>query len=167
MVTETVEKFLIESNAIEGVYDNDSLIQAKKAWSYIILEPELTVENILVTHAILMKNKEIEDRHKGAFRDCAVWIGGRQGKFWFALPELMSRWVKRANNVKTEEEIKKSHVEYEDIHPFVDGNGRTGRIFLNWQRVKNGLPVLVIEEAKKRDYYKWFQKDNYKWYDNI
>ena len=53
---------------------------------------------------------------------------------------------------------KTLHVKYEKIHPFVDGNGRTGRIFMNWWRIKNNLPILVIHEGKEQmDYYKWFK----------
>ena len=43
-----------------------------------------------------------------------------------------------------------------EVHPFIDGNGRTGRIFMNWWRVKNGLPILVIKETARQEYYKWF-----------
>jgi len=48
------------------------------------------------------------------------------------------------------------HINFEKIHPFIDGNGRIGRMLLNWQRVKLGLPVLVIKESEKQEYYKWF-----------
>lgn len=53
--------------------------------------------------------------------------------------------------------MKNHHVEYEIIHPFVDGNGRTGRMFMNWERLKGGLPILVIHEGEEQqEYYKWF-----------
>ena len=53
---------------------------------------------------------------------------------------------------------KASHIAYERIHPFIDGNGRTGRMFMNWQRLKAGLPILVIKEKEKQEYYKWFNE---------
>jgi Fic family protein len=51
----------------------------------------------------------------------------------------------------------RNHVKFEKIHPFEDGNGRIGRILLNWQRVKAGLPILTIYEKDKHAYYKWFE----------
>lgn len=51
------------------------------------------------------------------------------------------------------------HVEFEDLHPFPDGNGRTGRILYNWHRIQLGLPVHVIHEGDEQyDYYQWFHK---------
>jgi Fic family protein len=61
-------------------------------------------------------------------------------------------------NENSKDQVSKVlHVQYEKIHPFVDGNGRTGRIFMNWWRINNGLPILVIHEGKEQwEYYKWF-----------
>ena len=54
--------------------------------------------------------------------------------------------------------IKRWHIQFEHIHPFEDGNGRVGRILMNFQLVKKGLPILVIHEGKEqREYYKWFK----------
>jgi fido (protein-threonine AMPylation protein) len=50
-----------------------------------------------------------------------------------------------------------AHVRFEHIHPFVDGNGRLGRMLMNWQRKQEGLDILVIEDAKKHEYYEWFK----------
>ena len=59
---------------------------------------------------------------------------------------------------KTEEEIKQWHIKFEEIHPFEDGNGRSGRILMNWQRVSNGLPLLIIHTGEEQlTYYKWFR----------
>jgi Fic family protein len=38
----------------------------------------------------------------------------------------------------------------------MDGNGRIGRILLNWQRRYWNLPILIIKESEKEEYYKWF-----------
>ena len=55
------------------------------------------------------------------------------------------------------DKITENHVKFESIHPFVDGNGRTGRLLMNWIRIKIGLPILVIKESEKFEYYKWFE----------
>ena len=150
-----LDLFLQESNNIEDVWDDQSFKQAKKAWNYLIKQDKLTPENICRMQGILSKYL-LEEKYSGKFRDCAVWIGGREGRPWYAIPSLIENWCKKANESKNEEDIQMDHILYERIHPFLDTNGRSGRILLNWQRVKNNLPILVIYNDKKWDYYKWF-----------
>jgi Fic family protein len=166
MITEQETLFLSESNKIEQVYDQDSLNQAIEAWEYIKTKNKLTTDVILKTHKILMKNQPLADHEKGQFRRVAVYIGHREGKPWYAVPELTVQWCEIANQTVNEkfkyrrkdleELIRQDHVSFENIHPFIDGNGRTGRILLNWQRIKSGLPILVLFEDKKYNYYRWF-----------
>ena len=60
----------------------------------------------------------------------------------------------------SEHEIKMSHVEFEEIHPFVDGNGRTGRILMNLYRIYMGFPILIIHTGKEqKEYYSWWNND--------
>lgn len=152
-----VIEFLKESNNIENEWDDASLAQALYAWNYLISQNKLTVSVVLKTHKILMLHHKLKPDEKGYFRKVGVRIGQRYGKPWYALRDLMENWCKNIENSNTEEQIKKDHISYEEIHPFVDGNGRTGRMFMNWQRVKAGLPILVIKEKEKQTYYAWFQ----------
>src|SRR3989304_2477406 len=78
---ETVEvmEFLKESNAIEGVFDGNSLMQAKLAWDYLIKQKELNKGVICKTHKILMLHQPIMGYQRGYYRDVPVWIGGREG----------------------------------------------------------------------------------------
>lgn len=155
-----VTEFLRESNAIEGVYDDVSLKQAKEAWKYLIKQKVLTPDVVLKTHKILMLHQNLQPDEKGYFRRCQVWVGRHQGVRWEKLELEIEDWCEVANMDKTEcteKEVIDSHIRYEAIHPFVDGNGRTGRLFLNWQRAKAGLPILVIREAERRTYYTLFQ----------
>ena len=136
--------------------DGNSLDQAVLAWEYIIQEDKLTISNVLKTHKILMLNQPIAGFQRGYFRRVGVRIGRRYGASWEKVPDLMKEWVMFANLDKKWKEIKASHVRFENIHPFVDGNGRLGRILMNWARVKNKLEILVIREEEKYDYYDWF-----------
>lgn len=169
--------FLRESNAIEDVWDELSLTYARAAWDYLIKKKKLTIRTILKTHAILMHDK-LDPDETGAFRKSSVYIGGHEAKPWFVIPELMAQWLVTANGAQivgetspstVEDFIVNCHLSFEAIHPFIDGNGRMGRILLNWQRVKCGLPILVYYEKEKfQKYYPLFNvdKDSTIW-DNI
>ena len=45
------------------------------------------------------------------------------------------------------------HVKFENIHPFADGNGRTGRLTMNYFLVMNGHPPITIHQEDRKDYY--------------
>lgn len=45
------------------------------------------------------------------------------------------------------------HAKFENIHPFADGNGRTGRLAMNYLLVLNGHPPIVIHEEDRKGYY--------------
>lgn len=163
-----IEEFISESNAIEGVYDEDSFQQAMYAWSYLMTEESITIPVMLKTHKILMLHQKLYPNEKGYLRTVPVYIGGHEAiSHKLIRPQLANLAMnmtdvaqngKRENKEFLEKLIKDHHVKYEKIHPFVDGNGRTGRMFLNWQRLKVGLPLLIIHEGKEQmEYYHWFK----------
>ena len=160
-------KFISESNAIEDVHDGDSFDQALNAWKFLREQPELTVPVILETHKLLMKNQPLKPSEIGAFRTRPVWIGGREGVHSELIEDHIREWlldVKTTITVKSTRKeqalnIRRDHVTYEHIQGFIDGNGRTGRMFLNWERQKVGLPVLVIKAKDRYQYYKWFRDE--------
>lgn len=154
MVGKKVISFLRESNAIEEVYDDDALRQAVFAWEYLKEQKEMTIGVVLKTHKILMLLQNLRPDEKGYFRKVGVSIGWRYGLDWRMIPEAMEVWC--MNAWLYPKNWKEHHIRYEQIHPFIDGNGRTGRMFMNWERRKAGLPIKVIFEAEKRKYYKWF-----------
>lgn len=147
-----IAEFLRESNAIEQVYDLASLGQALVAWDYLSKQTKLTHEVVLTTHRLLMKGK-LEKDELGHYRKVPVWIAGREGLEAGKINQAMSNWI--ANWEQTDP--RTAHVAYETIHPFIDGNGRTGRMFMNWMFQQRGESILVIKEAEKYDYYKWFE----------
>lgn len=147
--------FLEQSNFIEGVYDEVSLDQAVLAWEYLMEQEEMSPEVVKKTHEILMLYK-LRGCECGHFRTVDVWVGRHKGEDPKNIPQLVKAWCEEMN--LSPENWKSLHVAYESVHPFTDGNGRTGRMFMNWHRIKKcGLPLLVIKEEERQEYYKWFR----------
>jgi Fic family protein len=160
MNKKTIE-FLRESNNIEDVWDDDSLVQALYAWDHIIKQNKLTPNLILKTHKILMAH-HLGLNGKGHYRKVQVWVGGHEKQPWYTIPDSLAGLCKDIEtSIKVPglngHNIKIDHIRFENIHPFIDGNGRIGRIILNWERAKAGLPILVIKLKDRQKYYKWFK----------
>lgn len=151
-----IAEFLRESNAIEGEYGFGQWVQALHAWTYLSGQDILTVPVVLKTHNILMKGLlPVKDR--GRFRHEDVMIGGRLGLRSEMIAPYMQQWVfELAKHPYPPEENKKLHVQYEHIHPFIDGNGRTGRMFYLYMAIKHKIPFEWITEREKYQYYQWF-----------
>ena len=120
-------------------------------------EQNLTVELILALHKILLTG--INDGFAGRFRSGDEWV--RVGTHIGANPDfvndLVHKLVENYNRVDDREFIEKIayfHNEFEYIHPFCDGNGRIGRVLINQQLMKLGLPPIMIPAKNKfQDYY--------------
>ncbi|MFA5071917.1 MAG: Fic family protein [Candidatus Pacearchaeota archaeon] len=159
----SVEEFLRHSNYIEKQYREEAFIDAKKAWNFAFAnkDEKIGIQYILKIHGLLMKN--IYPEIAGKFRDCDVFIGGERKAFLgrelieARLHNVYSKMNRGAFN--RDKTTKETHIEFEDIHPFVDGNGRVGRILYNIHRLKLGLPIHIIHEGDEQmEYYKWFKQ---------
>jgi Fic family protein len=159
-----VDEFLWHSNYIESVYDEDSFKQAKLAWKYLMKQKSITPKVILETHRILMCHQDLRADEIGFFRRCEVTVGGRYGLNWVKVPLAVEEWCQDVETsmevpAKDGKHFEIDHISYETIHPFVDGNGRTGRLFWNWERIKSGLPLKIIHTGGEQfEYYKLFRK---------
>jgi Fic family protein len=154
---EDVENFLYQSNAIEGEWDEDSLEDAWVAWKFLSKQIKMTPDVVRKTHRLLMAYKPIDKKYIGSYRDCPVYIGGRVALPHTLIENLVMEWCDRMNEFEREHDEDELHVLYEYIHPFIDGNGRTGRLFYNWLRLQRGEPIHIFWEDQKHEYYKLFK----------
>lgn len=163
-LTNDESEFLDHSNRIEDERSPEALEDAKEAWEYAKTVQTMTMEHLLEIHRILLKR--IAPHIAGKFRDYDIMIGGRVKKFLGA--DLLKSQVENVlTDLNKGEEFglaaqrsgfaRKTHVAFENVHPFPDGNGRSGRILYNWQRIRLGLPIHVIHEGDEQmSYYEWF-----------
>jgi len=155
-------EFLRESNKIEREYSEEALEDAKHSWNFAkrYRHNRIDIEFIKLIHQELMRR--LKPRIAGKIRKCDVWIGGRKGYNSKEIELSLRDWCLGANNLISADEgtIEQDHIWFEKIHPFEDGNGRVGRILMNLQRLKLGLPLLIIHEGKEQiEYYKWFREE--------
>ncbi len=167
---EGVKADLVEAAVPDWSVDPDLLVDSVNAWS--IIEPcKFLSEHMILTchHQLMQSRRTLEYWEKGRWRNCPVFIGGKEAPSAMKIFGLIKAWIEGVNktvidplilkaSVEAREAVCKHwHIKYEHIHPFIDGNGRTGRIFYNWQRLRLGLPIHIIWEKDKQEYYKWFQ----------
>ncbi len=74
------------------------------------------------------------------------------------ITELLLENEKRSSTMNTIERIALFHLEFEGIHPFIDGNGRTGRLIINLDLIRNGYPPINVKFADRKKYYDAFDE---------
>ncbi|GKX28298.1 cell division protein Fic [Vallitalea longa] len=117
---------------------------------------EKTIKDI---HSLVLMNKP-ED--KGVFRRIPVTIMGAYTNpvqpymIEPKITELILNNEQRIKSMYIVERIARFHLEFEGIHPFIDGNGRTGRLILNLDLIQNGFPPINIKFSDRKRYYEAF-----------
>lgn len=151
-----IKEFLKESNAIEEVFGEANVENAFTAFTHLQEAPYINAHVIEATHMLLMYN--IDPRIAGKFRAVDVRVGWKIMPSYKVVKRLVNDWCAKweVSPPMSDLSCKVAHVEFEEIHPFEDGNGRIGRILLNIHRLKAGLPILVIKASERGEYYKWF-----------
>lgn len=120
-------------------------------------------------HFILMENGGGSDKSPGEFRRSQNWIGGtRPGNAYFVPPpphavqDCMSDLEKFLHRPDIPALVKAgmAHVQFETIHPFLDGNGRTGRLLITFMLCHAGAlrdPVLYLSLYLKQNRYLYYR----------
>ncbi len=140
---------------LEAIGHRDAFYYVEELVKDKIPISESVIRNI---HAlVLMNNRE----NRGIYRKVPVRVGSEYlpPQPW-EVPIKMEQLVKEYNsdwtNLHIIEKNALFHLSFESIHPFIDGNGRTGRLLLNLELMKNGYPVINIKFADRRRYYDCF-----------
>lgn len=121
----------------------------------------LSHQQICFLHKMLLAG--INDEFAGRYREKDEWV--RVGSHIATAPLFIEEQMENCLNKYQQnfndyflESIARFHLEFETIHPFCDGNGRMGRVFINIQFHQRGLPSVIIRNSEKQEYYKTFTK---------
>jgi len=159
------EKILMEMEisrnvSLREVFEAKNLARVINYTKKNLKNSEITKETILLLHKILING--IDDNIAGRFRKKGEYV--RVGTYIAPAPEHVELMIKEllfeySNNLTQYfvDRIAKFHLEFENIHPFCDGNGRIGRTLLNYQLMCFGFPIIIIRNKEKKEYYKSFR----------
>jgi Fic family protein len=160
LTLQETERILLELEVARNVSVRE-LFEAKnlaRVSEYIRNKKDVILdkETILLLHRMLIGG--IDDKIAGRFRGPNEFV--RVGTHIAPAPEHIERLIdnllsdyESSDDQYFLERISRFHLEFERIHPFVDGNGRIGRVLINLQLMLHGYPSVIIRNKGKRDYY--------------
>jgi len=120
---------------------------------------KLTERMIKDIHSLVLMN---DAENKGVYRSVPITIMGASHMPTqpYLVQSQMEELIRDYDDMKQEKHIIEAaaefHLRFEGIHPFIDGNGRTGRLILNLELIKAGLLPINIKFSDRRKYYDCF-----------
>ncbi|MFT9495622.1 Fic family protein [Anaerosolibacter sp.] len=139
------------------------VIGHKEAYYYIeeLVKQKTPLSEKLIKdiHSIILIDKP---QDKGMYRRVPVRIMGsvHEPPQPYLVPiqmeQLVLEYEEMKKNLHPIESIALFHLKFETIHPFIDGNGRTGRLLLNLELMKEGYPAINVKFVDRRKYYDCF-----------
>ena len=133
----------------------------KEAFDFVrelVQEKAPLSERVIQQIHFLVLADQREDR--GVYRRVPVRIMGAQHEpvqpymIQPSMEQLMICYAERTEHIVTK--LARFHIEFEGIHPFIDGNGRTGRLLVNLELMKAGYPPIDIKFTDRKAYYDAF-----------
>lgn len=160
----------------EDVLEVTRYLQASRQAFRLIETLPISQRLILDVHRTLLTGVRGEEKNPGEFRKSPVWVG-RKGAtpenaafvppLPDSIPDLIGDWEHyvndRASNTPALVQCALMHYQFETIHPFLDGNGRIGRLVVNLllkERRRLDLPLLYLSgylESHRDEYYERLQ----------
>ncbi|NGX34544.1 MAG: Mercuric resistance operon regulatory protein [Candidatus Anoxychlamydiales bacterium] len=118
-------------------------------------------KDILEIPAIILNG--IDDSNSGFYRRIPVRISGSSVILpnHLKIPTLMKqfiKWLKESKKLNPIELAAEAHYKLVTIHPFIDGNGRTARLLMNWILLMNGYPIAIIKKEDRLAYINSLEK---------
>ncbi len=172
--------FTYNTNAIEGstitleevreiikknIAPNKPLIDIKETEAHNKVFLNILKKKEKISNELILKwHKEIFSATKpdisGKYRTYLVRVGDYVAPDWKEVSQRMNNLIEFANKSKLNpvELSARVHYKFETIHPFGDGNGRIGRLLMNYILWHSNYPMLIIEYKKRASYYKAFPK---------
>jgi Fic family protein len=159
----------------ENLREVFNYLQALKVGTQLLETLPLASRLFLQMHKILLCGVRGEEKFPGELRTSPVWIGEpgarpEEAKYIpplpSALPELLTDWERYVNEAPTSSVVVRAaltHYQFETIHPFLDGNGRIGRLLVSLLLIHDGVldqPILNLSsyiERFKSEYYERLQ----------
>ena len=115
---------------------------------------ERTIKEI---HTLVLMDRQ---RDRGIYRSVPVRVGAFHPCQPYEVPikmeQLMSEYATDMQQLHVIERAALFHLKFETIHPFIDGNGRVGRLVLNLELMKEGYPPINIKFSDRKKYYDCF-----------
>ena len=149
----TIDKKPLKDH-MEAVGHRDAFLYVQELVQNRVTFTETIIKQI---HTLVLMDRP-DDR--GVYRRIPVRIMGafHEPPDPVMVPELMEKLAAEFDNKKLHpiESAALFHLKFEGIHPFVDGNGRTGRLILNLFLMQNGYPPINVKFADRRRYYDCF-----------
>jgi Fic family protein len=158
------EKILLEMEvsrdvSLREVFEAKNLARIIEYMRGSMQGKEVTKDIILLLHTMLLGN--INDTIAGRFRTKNEYV--RVGSYIAPAPEhIESRLQEMLVEYTSDHEayfidsIAQFHLNFELLHPFNDGNGRIGRVIINYQLQSLGFPGIIIRDKEKQQYYQGF-----------
>lgn len=182
--TEFLVEFTYNTNAIEGntltlqetamvlegitidkkpLKDHLEVIGHKDAFEYVLQlvqdKVQLSERIIKDIHSLVLMDKP---QDKGVYRSVPVQIMGAKHTppqpylVPVQMEQLIMKYYEMKQNIHLVERIATFHLLFEGVHPFIDGNGRTGRLLLNLELLQEGFPAINVKFSDRRRYYDCF-----------
>jgi len=156
-ITHDDTSYIINSNAFLENYSpthNMEVIGSNKAFNYVSSLPDMTVETLLNIHKRVLF---FDEENAGAFRKSAVHVGEKQMPNAGDIAEEIKQLYEMVES-DIFQYISIFHLRFENLHPFIDGNGRVGRLLINLQLLRAGFAPINIKLKDAGRYYRCFRQ---------